>query len=136
MIKPYLHRVQYYETDQMGITNNANYVHFMEEARNDYLTQIGFPYAQFEKSGIISPVVRIDCEYKHPTTYPDQIEIKVQIIKLTHFKLRINYRMSVKGILVCKAFSEHCFTKNHHVINLKQQLPRFYRELSRRVASK
>ena len=41
MIKPYVHKVQYYETDKMQITHHSNYLRFMEEARIDYLEQIG-----------------------------------------------------------------------------------------------
>ena len=29
ILKPYLHKVQYYETDMMGITHHANYIHWM-----------------------------------------------------------------------------------------------------------
>ena len=39
------HRVQYYETDRMGVTHHSNYIRFMEEARVAYLEQLGFPYA-------------------------------------------------------------------------------------------
>ena len=34
---PCRHRVNYYETDKMGITHHANYLHWMEEARVDFL---------------------------------------------------------------------------------------------------
>ena len=130
MIHPYLHRVQYYETDKMGITNNTNYIRFMEEARNDYLSQIGFPYSVFEQHGIISPVVKVKCEYKKTTTYPDIIKIMVHISKLTRFKLFVDYNMTVHNRLVCKASSEHCFLdKNHKIVNIKSQLPKFYLKL-------
>ncbi|XIF19815.1 MAG: acyl-CoA thioesterase [Acetilactobacillus jinshanensis] len=129
MIKPYVHRVQYYETDKMGITNNTNYVRFMEEARNDYLAQINFPYSKFEAHGIISPVVKISCEYRKTTTYPDHIKIRVRIIKVNRFKLVVGYKMTVKGHLVCRARSSHCFIKNGKIINMEKQLPHFYRRL-------
>ena len=29
-MRPYRHRVNYYETDKMGITHHANYIHWME----------------------------------------------------------------------------------------------------------
>ena len=37
----YIHTVQYYETDKMGITLHSNYIRWMEEARIDFLSQIG-----------------------------------------------------------------------------------------------
>ena len=34
---PYCHKVQYYETDRMGVTHHSNYIRWMEEARVDLL---------------------------------------------------------------------------------------------------
>lgn len=39
----YIHKVNYYETDKMGITHHSNYIRFMEEARMHFLTEIGYP---------------------------------------------------------------------------------------------
>lgn len=40
------HRVQYYETDRMGVTHHSNYIRFMEEARveafNGVVLTIGY----------------------------------------------------------------------------------------------
>ena len=41
-IKPYLRRPQFYETDGMSIIWHGNYVRWMEEARVDYLAQLGW----------------------------------------------------------------------------------------------
>ena len=51
----YRHIVQYYETDKMGITHHSNYIRWMEEARIDFLSQIGWSYAKLEEEGIIFP---------------------------------------------------------------------------------
>ena len=45
----YKHKVHYYETDKMGITHHSNYIRFMEEARVDFLSQIGFPFDKIEE---------------------------------------------------------------------------------------
>lgn len=47
----YIHRVQYYETDRMGITHHSNDIRWMEEARIDFLEQIGWGYARMERAG-------------------------------------------------------------------------------------
>lgn len=44
MIKPYQHLAKYYETDQMGIIHHSNYIRWFEEARIDYMNQIGLTY--------------------------------------------------------------------------------------------
>ena len=41
---PYEHKVQYYETDGMGIVHHSNYIRWFEEARVDLLEQLGYGY--------------------------------------------------------------------------------------------
>ena len=48
----YRHTVQYYETDRMGIVHHSNYIRWMEEARTDFMDQLGFPYARAVEAGI------------------------------------------------------------------------------------
>ena len=47
----YHHKVQYYETDKMGIVHHSNYIRWMEEARIDFLGQIGWNYKKLEDMG-------------------------------------------------------------------------------------
>ena len=63
-MEPYVHKVQYYETDKMGIVHHSNYIRWMEEARIDFLERMGWPYDRLENEGIISPVIGVDCKYK------------------------------------------------------------------------
>ena len=83
----YVHKVNYYETDKMGITHHSNYIHFMEEARMDFLSEVGYPMTKLEERGITSPVVSVTCEYKHTTTYCDEIEVVVEPKKYTGVRL-------------------------------------------------
>ena len=69
----YVHKVQYYETDRMGITHHSNYIRWMEEARVDYLDQIGFGYDRLEELGVMSPVIGINAEYKESTRFNDEV---------------------------------------------------------------
>ena len=48
----YIRKINYYETDKMGITHHSNYVRFMEEARIDFLDRIGMSYRKWEEDGI------------------------------------------------------------------------------------
>ena len=50
-MKDYIRKINYYETDKMGITHHSNYIRFMEEARIDFLDQIGCGYAKMERDG-------------------------------------------------------------------------------------
>jgi len=59
-MKDYVHKVNYYETDKMGLTHHSNYIRFMEEARVDFMEQLGFGYEKMEAEGVGSPVIAID----------------------------------------------------------------------------
>ena len=77
----YIHNVKYYETDRMGITHHSNYVRWMEEARMDLFSKLGWGYEKLEGEGIISPVISIECKYMQTTTFPDEVEIRVTVGK-------------------------------------------------------
>lgn len=105
----YQHYVQYYETDKMGVTHHSNYIRFMEEARVDFFKGIGFDYFEFEKSGIISPVVGLNnIKFKRATTAGDTIDIEVSIKSITSVIFTIQYVMKNKDVVVFTGESEHC----------------------------
>lgn len=121
----------YYETDKMGITHHSNYIRFMEEARVDFLEQIGWPYEKLEALGVSSPVIGINCEFKSPTTFSDVIGIEVYIAEFGGARLKIGYTMkNSSGKVVCEAQSAHCFlTSSGRPIRLARELPEFAKAL-------
>lgn len=124
----YIRKVPYHETDKMGITHHANYIKWMEEARVHFLDQIGYGYAKLEQDGIISPVIGIDCQYKHPTTFDDTVCIRVWVEEFKGVKLVIGYHMTnhLTGQVVLTGKSTHCFTTPEgKPIILKKQFPDF-----------
>ena len=129
-MEPYIHKVQYYETDQMQVTHHSNYVRFMEEARVSYLSRIGWDYKRMESEGIISPVVEISCKYRKTTTFEDVISVEIYVKEVSSIKLKLGYRMKSEDELVFTAESVHCFlNKEGAPINLKKELPGFYETL-------
>ncbi|MBE5806389.1 MAG: acyl-CoA thioesterase [Clostridiales bacterium] len=131
-MEKYIHKVQYYETDKMGITHHSNYIRWMEEARVDFLDRIGFGYAKLEEDGIMSPVIGIECDYKNSTTFDDVIEIEVGIEEFKGVKLIIKYTMKNqrKNDVVLTGKSIHCFVNlNNKPIILKKAYPEFDKKL-------
>lgn len=131
-MKKYIHKVNYYETDKMGITHHSNYIRWMEEARIDFLEQIGFGYDKLEAEGIISPVIAVECDYKMSTTFGDNIEIEVTIEEFKGVKLIINYLMrniSTNDIVLIGR-TKHCFVNKYNKpIILKKEYPEFDEKL-------
>ena len=125
-IKPYLHEVKYYECDRMGITHHSNYVRFMEEARVDWMDQLGYGFDRMESDGVVSPVVAVECRYKHPTTFKDTIEITVRVAETTPLKIVFKYEMLSAGKTVCTATSTHCFLEGGRPVSLEKRFPELY----------
>ncbi|MCR5089718.1 MAG: acyl-CoA thioesterase [Oscillospiraceae bacterium] len=131
-MKPYERKVQYYETDMMGIAHHANYIHWMEEARIDFMEQIGYSYAEMEGHGVYSPVRNLNIEYRHPCTFNDTILIRVSIAAFNGARLIMRYEMRKKGFddLICTATSEHAFMDSEgKILRLKRAVP----ELSQKI---
>ena len=128
----YIRKVHYHETDKMGVTHHANYIKWMEEARIHFLDQIGFGYAKLERDGIISPVIGVECQYKHSTTFDDTVCIQVGVEEFKGVKLVIGYTMTnqATGEVVLTGKTMHCFV-NHEgkPVILKKQFPDFDRVL-------
>ena len=124
----YRHTVQYYETDKMGITHHSNYIRWMEEARVDFMSQIGWDYAKLEKQGVVCPVVGLDCSYKASTTFSDVIEIEVTVKEFKGVKLKLSYIMkNANGDIVFEGNSEHCFLNSSGtLIRLNRSYPELY----------
>ena len=107
----YIHKVNYYETDKMGVTHHSNYIRWMEEARIEFLDRIGYSYFKLEEDGIMSPVIGIECDYKATTTFNDEIEIEVKVKEFKGVRLVIEYVMknAKTGEIVFTGVSKHCF---------------------------
>ena len=135
---PYIHKVQYYETDKMGITHHSNYIRWMEEARTHYLAEVGWPYDRLEQEGMISPVLSVDCKYKESTTFTDEIEIQTTLLSFGPIRMTIAYEMkSLKtGNVVFTGTTEHCFLDgNGKPIRLKKDAPAFYQAMQELISN-
>lgn len=125
-IKPYIRQAQYYETDQMGIIHHSNYIKWLEEARIDFLAQIGVSYRSLEEMGLVSPIVEVKCQYKGMVHFGESVSISVKITKYTGVKLVLSYeiRNAESGELCTLGETTSCFmNREGKVISLKQEFP-------------
>ena len=79
-------------------------------------------------AGIISPVIGIECKYKRPTTFGDELMIRVDIAEYKRVKLSVSYTMTnVKtGEVVFEGLSHHCFVNAEgKTIALAKQCPEY-----------
>ena len=123
----YTHQTQYYETDQMGIIHHSNYIRWFEEARVNFLKEIGYPYDSFEKElHLISPVLEVQCQYRSMVHFGDTVDITVKVAHSNGIKLKLEYEIldHETGELKSRGYSCHCFLNaDGRPVSLKREVP-------------
>jgi acyl-CoA thioester hydrolase len=135
-VKPYERKVQYYETDKMGIVHHSNYIRWFEEARIDYMEQAGAGYQEMEEEGIISPVLEVSCKYKTMARFPERFQIKVKMLEFNGIRMRLGYEVkdAETGEVRCIGETAHCFLDgNYRPISLKKSFPEWYQILQKEL---
>ena len=128
------HKVQYYETDMMGVTHHANYIHWMEEARIDFMDQIGFPYKRMETEGVFSPVKSIRVNYLKQCTFGDEVDVTVGVQDFNGVVITITYDMRVNGEPVFSGTSEHVFLdRDGKFVRMRRVMPEFCAAVEQRI---
>lgn len=127
---------RYAETDQMGIIHHSVYAVWYEQARTEYFNKIGMRYDEIEKSGIMTPLVELNCKYKMPAYYNQEVEIKTKIIKLTPVKFTLEYDIYNKdGKLINIGLTTLAWADSNtfRIINLQKTKPDMYQKLEKLV---
>ena len=125
-LRPYQRRVNYYETDQMAIVHHSNYIRWFEEARLDFLDQVGLnlPPAGRDRADRpgggrllplprLRPVRRLAGHLRHPH--------RIHGVKMCY---RYEVRFHDTGVLAADGTSSHCFLdEQRRPIVLRRRLP-------------
>lgn len=74
-------KVRDYECDAQGIVNNANYQHYMEHTRHEFILSKGIRFSDLHEQGIDPVVTRITLEYKSPLKGGDNFVSKLNVKK-------------------------------------------------------
>ena len=102
-------RVIYGDTDKMGISYYGNYFRWFEGARTEYFRALGLPYTEYEKKGVMLPVVETGAQYRAASTYDDTLIVRTSVSKLGQSSMRFEYQVFNKATnqLLVTGFSVH-----------------------------
>lgn len=84
-------RVNYSETDQMGVVYHARYLVWLDIARTEHLRQSGMSYRQLEATGLRLAVSEAAIRYRKPARYDDPIRIRCWIREVASRKVDFGY---------------------------------------------
>ena len=76
-------KVRDYECDLQGIVNNANYQHYIEHTRHEFLSSLGVSFARLHEEGIDPVVARHTAEEWrriHLKTLPQEGRHKIRVL--------------------------------------------------------
>jgi acyl-CoA thioester hydrolase len=131
ILQPYVRKANFYETDQMGIIHHSNYIRWFEEARVDFMSQIGYGYEKSIELGVDFAITGVTCDYKSMTRFGDSVVIHSNIVMMTHSRMTVEYQVrdSVTDDLRVVGETRHCFldTDKKRPVSLKKLLPDLYK---------
>ena len=105
-------KVRDYECDLQGIVNNANYQHYLEHARHEFLLQAGISFAQLHQEGTDAVVARLNMQFKTPLTSQDEYVCRLNIKKdgIKYIFLQDIFRMPDEKLCVRAQVDTVCIT--------------------------
>lgn len=99
-------KVRDYECDLQGIVNNANYQHYLEHTRHEFLTSVGVSFAALHEQGVDPVVARINMAFKTPLRSGDvflsKLRLKKEGIKYVFYQdiyRKADGKLSLKGVV-------------------------------------
>ena len=81
-------RVYYEDTDVGGVVYYANYLRFMERARTEWLSALGFDLADVEREhGVVFVVHRVEIAFRVPAQLSDRLDVTLTLRELGRARL-------------------------------------------------
>lgn len=91
MISSIAVRVNYSETDQMGVVYHANYLIWFDRARTELMRETGLTYRALEQQGIYLAVSEVRVRYRAPARYDDLLRIRCWVRELVSRRVTFGY---------------------------------------------
>ena len=95
-------RVNYSETDQMGVVYHARYLVWLDVARTEHLRRTGLSYADLETRGFRLAVGELRMRYRRPARYDDHVRIRCWVRESRSRRIVFGYALDLpaRGELV------------------------------------
>lgn len=104
--------MRYADTDKMGYVYNGNYLMLFEIGRTELLREIGFAYAEFERThDVLLPVIESRVFYKLPAFYDDMLTIETTYEHSLGASLTMNYRILRGDDVIALGYTVHLFVQ-------------------------
>ena len=133
MISAITLRVNYSETDQMGVVYHANYLIWFDRARTELMRATGLTYKELEQQGVYLAVAEVQVRYRAAARYDDLVRVRCWVRDLGSRRVTFGYavdRAETGELLATGATSLVSLTHQHtltripaHVRDLLTPIP-------------
>jgi acyl-CoA thioester hydrolase len=86
-------RVNYSETDQMGVVYHARYLVWLDVARTEHLRHSGMSYRDLEAAGLRLAVGEVAVRYRRPARYDDPVRVRCWVRDLASRRVDFGYAL-------------------------------------------
>lgn len=86
-------RVNYSETDQMGVVYHARHVVWLDIARTEHLRQAGYSYRELEEQGVRLVVTELKVRYRQAIRFDDLVRIRCRVVEATSRRVMFVYQL-------------------------------------------
>jgi acyl-CoA thioester hydrolase len=84
-------RVNYSETDQMGVAYHARYLVWLDIARTEHLRHCGASYRELEATGLRLAVSEVVIRYRQPARFDDLVRIRCWVREIASRRITFGY---------------------------------------------
>ena len=105
-------RVRYSETDQMGNYYSSRALEWFECARTELCRATGTPYTEWERRGVMVPLVEAHVEYQGQARYDDHLKLTASLSMPSKARLRFDVQVELaeSTAVVCRGYTIHAIT--------------------------
>jgi acyl-CoA thioester hydrolase len=91
-------RVNYSETDQMGVASHARYLVWLDVARTEHLRQCGASYRDLETAGLRLVVSQVNIRYRQPARFDDVVRIRCWVRDVGSRRITFGYVVDLESV--------------------------------------
>ena len=85
--------VRFSEADSLSIVWHGHYIKYFEDGRESFGAKYGIGYLDVYNQGIVTPIVKIECDYKRMLKYGDKALIETTYWNTDAAKLIFTYNI-------------------------------------------
>ncbi|NVO03195.1 MAG: acyl-CoA thioesterase [Bacteroidetes bacterium] len=83
--------VRFSEVDSIGIVWHGHYLKYFEDGREGFGRKYGLDYLDVYKTGFITPLVNIGCDFKKPLRYGEKAIVETRYVDCEAAKIILDY---------------------------------------------